>query len=78
VGDDQGQARRREARHGRTLLGEPSLASLRATGHADLRRFPGARTTAAWNASIHGLALKVSEDGPITVFRHGRVVGQMG
>lgn len=36
--------------------------------------FPGARSTAAWNASLHGVAIKVSDDGPVEVFKYGRMI----
>ena len=39
---------------------------------------PGARTTAARNISVHGIAIKVSEDGPISVFIHGVLVAEIG
>jgi hypothetical protein len=60
------------------MIGEPSLAACEAVGHANLKRFPGSRTTAAWNASIFGVAIKISEDGPITVFENGEVILQFG
>jgi len=40
--------------------------------------FPGARSNAAWNASLSGIAIKVSEDGPVTFFRKGQLVAQIG
>lgn len=40
--------------------------------------FEGARSTAAWNASVRGVAVKVSEDGPISLFNRGKLVGQIG
>lgn len=57
-----------------SMVSEPSLAALRAAGHERLQRFSGARSTAAWNASIHGLAIKVSDDGPIDVYERGHLV----
>lgn len=38
----------------------------------------GARSAAATAASSHGLAIKVSHDGPITFFSHGRRVATVG
>lgn len=60
------------------MIGEPDSAALASAGHSKLTRFPGARSTAAWNASIFGLGIKVSEDGPISVFAKGQLVGQLG
>ena len=42
------------------------------------RTFEGARSTAAWNASIFGTSIKVSEDGPITIYRHGLRLSHLG
>lgn len=59
------------------LIGDPDQAALARSGNAKLIRFPGARSTAAWNASVFGLSIKVSEDGPITVYKAGKLIGQM-
>ncbi|RZL33739.1 MAG: hypothetical protein EOP00_32545, partial [Pedobacter sp.] len=40
--------------------------------------FPGARTNAAWNASLFGIAIKVSADGQIIVFSEGKTVWAIG
>lgn len=44
------------------------------------RRFrgAGARETAAWGASLYGLACKVSSDGPVTFYFHGEVIARLG
>jgi hypothetical protein len=60
------------------MITEPSEALRKNQGIESLRRFSGARTTAAWNASISGVAIKVSEDGPIEVFEAGESVWRMG
>jgi hypothetical protein len=61
------------------MIAQPPPERLqRITGTSAPRTFPGARSTAAWNASIYGLALKVSEDGPITIFHHGREIHRIG
>jgi hypothetical protein len=60
------------------MIGEPSPTDCAAVGKKGLQRFAGARTTAAWNASIFGVAAKISEDGPITVFEYGNVIQQLG
>lgn len=48
------------------------------TGRERAETHSGARSTAAWNASIFGTSLKVSDDGPITVYRHGRQILRIG
>ena len=60
------------------MISDPSDAALSSAGLTERIRFPGARSTAAWNASIYGISVKVSEDGPITVYRKGRRVLQTG
>ncbi len=60
------------------MIGDPGEAALQRAGYSQLSRFPGARSTAAWNSSIFGLGIKVSEDGPISVFSSGQLVGQFG
>jgi DNA integrity scanning protein DisA with diadenylate cyclase activity len=60
------------------MIGDPSDLDLTNAGQTQLRRMSGARSTAAWNASIYGLAIKVSEDGPITVFENGSLTSQIG
>jgi hypothetical protein len=59
------------------MIGEPDSAALALGGYVKLERFPGARSTAAWNASMFGLSIKISEDGPVTVYKSGKLVGQM-
>jgi len=39
---------------------------------------PGARALAAWRASFRGVAINVSEDGPITVYERGATIGRIG
>lgn len=60
------------------MVGEPTDVELSSLKIRALQRFPGARSTAAWNASIWGIAIKVSEDGPITAFYKGVLIGQLG
>jgi len=60
------------------MVGDPSLTDVEAVGQDQLQRMPGARSTAAWNASIYGIAIKVSEDGPITIYERGQLIGQVG
>lgn len=60
------------------MISEPKKEQLEKIGVKKLERFSGARTTAAWNASIYGISIKVSEDGPITIFKHGKIISKMG
>ena len=60
------------------MIGEPSLPDCKNIGKTGLQKFAGARTTAAWNASVYGVAIKISEDGPITIFEKGNIVLQLG
>lgn len=60
------------------IIGQPSESKLKDLKMEKLERFPGARSTAAWSASLYGIAIKVSEDGPVTIFRHGKIIGQVG
>src|SRR5262249_52791634 len=53
------------------MICDPADSILARVGLDKAKRFPGARSTAAWNASLHGVAIKVWEDGPITVFKKG-------
>lgn len=57
-----------------SMIMDPSPRALSLANQNELKRFPGARTTAAWNASIHGIAIKVSDDGPIDVYERGHLV----
>lgn len=63
---------------GACMISEPSADSLRRREIPALQRFAGARTTAAWNASVYGTAIKVSEDGPIEVYNAGSLVFRIG
>ncbi|MDC0683394.1 hypothetical protein [Sorangium atrum] len=61
------------------MVARPSREALQAVVGADVgRTFEGARSTAAWNASIFGTSLKISEDGPITIYRHGKRILHLG
>ncbi|AMU23400.1 hypothetical protein [Mycobacteroides abscessus] len=61
-----------------TMVGEPLPEALAAAGIDGLQRFGGARSTAAWNASVHGLAIKVSDDGPVDAYEYGQLVFHSG
>jgi hypothetical protein len=39
---------------------------------------PGARSRAAWRASLFGAAVKVSEDGPVTIYVREKKVAEVG
>ncbi|MCG9628940.1 diadenylate cyclase, partial [Vibrio mediterranei] len=60
------------------MISEPNADALTACGKSELKKFSGARSTAAWNASTRGVAIKVSEDGPITIYNHGDLIAQVG
>ncbi|MBZ3935178.1 diadenylate cyclase [Methanimicrococcus blatticola] len=60
------------------MIGEPDEIRLTEHGLKNLEVLPGARSTAAWNASIYGIAVKVSDDGPISIYRHGKLITYVG
>jgi hypothetical protein len=60
------------------MVGEPSQTALAYRGLETPARYSGARSTAAWNASIHGLAIKVSDDGPVEAYEYGKPVFHSG
>ncbi|MDL2261108.1 diadenylate cyclase [Methanimicrococcus sp. OttesenSCG-928-J09] len=60
------------------MIGEPDEIRLNEHGLKNLEVLPGARSTAAWNASIYGIAVKVSDDGPISIYRHGKLITYVG
>jgi hypothetical protein len=60
------------------MVSDPPETALKAVGLDNVKKFPGARSTAAWNASIFGTAIKISEDGPITAYHHGKEISAIG
>ena len=60
------------------MVAEPNKSARDQHGLTELKRFSGARTTAAWNASFSGLSIKISEDGPIEVFAAGNLLSRIG
>lgn len=60
------------------MVQTPTPDILIANGFDAPKTFPGARSTAAWNASMFGTVLKVSADGPISIWRHGIEIAQVG
>lgn len=61
-----------------SMIAEPTKEALAQAGLAQLQRLAGARSTAAWNASVHGLAIKVSDDGPVDAYERGKHVFHAG
>ena len=59
------------------MISDPPEPLLLKAGFDKPRRFAGARSTAAWNASLRGIAIKISEDGPITVYNKGEAIMQI-
>ena len=59
------------------MISEPNIDNLTTHNKQKLKKLFGARSTAAWNASISGIAIQVSEDGPITVYKHGDLMAQI-
>lgn len=57
---------------------EPSQSRREELGVKKWPSVPGARTTAARNLSVFGIAIKVSDDGPISVFANGLLVREIG
>ncbi|MEK5177819.1 diadenylate cyclase [Paenibacillus odorifer] len=60
------------------MITEPTKESLEKIGLTELMRHSGARSTAAWNSSVFGIAIKISEDGPISIFKHGILLEEIG
>jgi len=60
------------------MVQPPTAEILKQNGFDALRTFPGARSTAAWNASVFGTSIKVSADGPVSVWRHGKEIARVG
>ncbi len=61
------------------MVPRPSQEKLLAVvGKSTGKTFEGARSTAAWNASIFGTSIKISEDGPLTIYRHGQCLMHLG
>jgi len=60
------------------MIAKPDKERISAVSSSELPGYPGARSTAASNASIFGTSIKISSDGPITVFHKGKILGQIG
>ena len=60
------------------MVADPPPYRLKAAGFSVCKAFAGARSRAAWNASLFGIAIKVSEDGPISMMKAGREVCTIG
>lgn len=57
---------------------EPTQARREELGVTKWPSHAGARATAARNISVHGVSIKVSDDGPISVFIRGALVAEIG
>jgi hypothetical protein len=60
------------------MIKTPSQEKLSSVGLDHLRTFPGSRSTAAWNASLFGVVVKISEDGPISIWKAGKEIARVG
>lgn len=60
------------------MIAEPKQKDLNLFGINNLKRFSGARSTAAWNSSIYGTSITISEDGPITIYNKGELLVKIG
>jgi DNA integrity scanning protein DisA with diadenylate cyclase activity len=56
------------------ILAPDESVLLKKTNVTTLKTFPGARTTAAYKASFFGVAIKISKDGPVSIWRDGEEV----
>ena len=59
------------------MIGKANETQMEKLGIPEVKVFPGARSTAAWNVSLFGIAIKVSSDGEIIVFSEGKVVWEI-
>src|SRR5208337_5130946 len=50
------------------IVADPPTERVKQFGFEKPYRGSGARETAAWNASLYGIAVKISADGPITFY----------
>jgi hypothetical protein len=60
------------------IIADPAIERVHKLGFERPHRGSGARETAAWNASLYGLSVKVSADGPIQFFLNGNVIAGLG
>jgi hypothetical protein len=60
------------------MVADPAIERVKELGFRQPYRGFGARETAAWNASLYGIAVKISADGPVTFYRHGKVIASLG
>ena len=60
------------------MVQTPAAEVLKRNGFDAAKTFPGARSTAAWNASMYGTVIKVSSDGPISIWQYGKEIAQVG
>lgn len=60
------------------MIGKANEEQMKKLGIENPKVFEGARTNAAWNASLFGIAIKISADGQIIVFSEGKTVWEIG
>lgn len=63
---------------GACMVVGPPPERIQALNLKHLKSYPGARSTAARNCSVYGVAIKVSHDGPISIFEGGRLKLELG
>jgi hypothetical protein len=63
---------------GGCMVVDPPVERIEALPGKRLRAFAGARSTAARNCSVYGIALKISDDGPISLYEGGRLRLEIG
>jgi len=60
------------------MIGKANEEQMKKLGISEQIVFPGARTNAAWKASLFGIAIKISVDGQIIIFSEGKIVWEIG
>ena len=59
------------------MLSKANPSCWEAEGFAEPISTPGARSGAAWHGSFYGITIKVSADGPISMYKNGRELGHI-
>lgn len=59
------------------MIGKAEPEKWIAAGFGAPISMPGSRSSAAWHGSFYGCAIKVSADGPISIYKNGREVGHI-
>lgn len=60
------------------MIGKANEEQMKKLCIENAKIFEGARTNAAWNASLFGISIKISADGQIIVFSEGKTVWEIG